>query len=205
MSITLIIIIVTGLISYKAFNDQNTFHTLKHYPVAEYQNKEWYRMLSSGFVHGSWLHLLINLYVLYIFGTQVESIYLGLFGELKGRLLYLVMYLLTIVIADLPTYFKHKNNPHYAAIGASGAVSGVAFNFILFYPWSTLYFYGIVPFPAIIGGVAYLAYSSWASKKSRDNIDHSAHFYGAIFGVLFTIALQPKVITIFIDQFMAKF
>ena len=118
ISITLIIIIVTGLISYRAFNDPNTFHSLKHYPIAEHRNKEYHRLISSGFVHGSWLHLLINLFVLYMFGEQVEAIYLGIFGELKGRLLYLLMYLITIAVADLPTYFKHANNPNYAAVGA---------------------------------------------------------------------------------------
>lgn len=205
MSITPAIVVITGLMSYQAFNNKNMFNSLKHYPVVEHQNKEYYRMLSSGFIHGSWLHLIINVYVLYEFGRTVEKIYVQMFGEIKGLLLFLVMYLLTIIFADLPTFFKHKNNPSYSAIGASGGVSGIVFIYILFFPWNMLALYGIIPFPAIVGGVAYLLYSSWASKTRNDGIDHSAHFYGAVFGVLFTIALRPSVLTHFFDAFMSKF
>jgi len=200
MSITLVICIVTFLISYQAFNNRNILERLKHYPIAEHQNKEYYRMLSSGFVHGSWLHLLINLFVLYQFGPVVETVYKQIFGEITGPVIFLLMYLSTIVMADLPTFFKHKSNPSYAAIGASGAVSGVVFIYILFFPWTTLSLYGIIPFKAIVGGIAYLIYSSWASKNSNDGIDHSAHFYGAVYGMIFTMILYPKVIAHFIQE-----
>lgn len=204
-SITLAIVIITGLLSYRAFNDRALFNSLKHYPVIEHQNKEYYRMLSSGFIHGSWLHLLINLYVLYEFGRTVETMYMGIFGEAIGRFLFLLMYLLTIIAADLPTFFKHQNNPSYSAIGASGGVSGIVFVYILFFPWATLALYGIIPFPAIVGGIAYLIYSSWASQKRNDGIDHSAHFYGALFGVVFTLALKPSLAINFVQQLMSKF
>lgn len=205
ITITLIICIVTGLMSYQAFNNQQMFHSLKHYPVAEHRNKEYYRMLSSGFIHGSWLHLLINLFVLYQFGLIVENIYTQLFGPLMGKIYFLALYLLSIIAADIPTYFKHANNPSYAAIGASGAVSAVVFVYILFAPWEMLYLYAILPIPAIVGGIAYLAYSSWASKNRNDGIDHSAHFYGAVFGIVFTLIMKPSVAKIFLSKFLAIF
>lgn len=200
MSISLALCVVTGLISYQAFNNRSIVESLKHHPYSEHRAKEYYRLLSSGFVHGGWFHLLINLFVLWQFGPIVEEYYGALFGSVVGPIVFLTMYLLTIVVADLPTFFKHKDNPQYAAIGASGAVSGVVFVYVLFNPWATLSLYGIIPFKAIIGAVAYLIYSSWASKNRSDGIDHSAHFYGAVFGMLFTIILKPNVISHFISE-----
>lgn len=200
MSISLALCVITGLISYQAFSNRSIVEKLKHHPYSEHRNKEYYRMLSSGFVHGGWIHLLINLFVLYQFGPIVEQVFGQMFGAAIGPLVFLLMYLVTIVVADLPTFFKHKDNPTYAAIGASGAVSGVVFVYILFFPWATLSLYGIIPFKAILGGVAYLIYSSWASKNRNDGIDHSAHFYGAVFGVLFTIILKPNVVSHFVNE-----
>jgi len=200
MSITVIILIITCLISYQCFNNQSLFERLKHSPYLESRNKEYHRLITSGFVHGGWLHLFINMFVLYEFGQFIEDSYIQLFGVTMGRVSFLLMYILTIIAGDLPTYFKHRNNPGYASVGASGAVSGIVFIYILFLPWSKIYLYGIIPIYSILAGIAYLAYSSWASKKRRDNIDHMAHFYGAIFGLLFTIALKPELLSRFIDQ-----
>ena len=205
MSISLLLCIVTGLISYQAFNNRQIVEKLKHHPYSEHKNQEYYRLLSSGFVHGGWIHLLINLFVLYQFGPIVELQYKSIFGTSLGPIVFLLMYLMTIVVADLPTFFKHKDNFQYAAIGASGAVSGVVFIYVLFYPWATLSLYGIIPFKAIIGALAYLIYSSWASKNRNDGIDHSAHFYGAVFGILFTIAFYPEVINHFISSLGSSF
>ena len=127
MSITVALILVTILISYRGFEDSRIVHRLKHYPVAEHGNKEYYRLISSGFVHGGWLHLLINMYVLYEFGSVVEKQFISIFDPILGLFVYLFMYMSAIVIADLPTFFQHKNNPSYAAVGASGAVSAVVF------------------------------------------------------------------------------
>lgn len=198
MSITLAICILTFLISYQAFNKPEIIYKLRHYPIAEYQQKEWYRLLSSGFVHGGWIHLLINMFVLYQFGPIVESIFEEIFGQLIGAALFIILYLSTIVVADLPSYFKHKNNPNYSAIGASGAVSGIVFIYILFFPWTTLSLYGIIPFKAIVGGIAYLIYSSWASKNRNDGVDHSAHFFGALYGIIFMIAIYPPTVSHFL-------
>lgn len=208
MSITLLIIIVTSIVSYFAgltpqdkIARQGVFDQLKHYPIAEKRNKEYYRFLSSGFVHGSWMHLIFNMYVLYEFGQTVENIFVEVFGSF-GRIGYLLMYLAAIVVADIPSFLKHQNNPGFASIGASGAVSAVLFIYIMFYPWAglTFIFFPFFAFPAIVLGIGYLIYSSWASKRGRDNIDHSAHFAGAIFGIVFIVMTYPQIIGQFLNS-----
>lgn len=212
MSITILIIIVTCLVSYYAgitpqdrMSRKGIFDQLKHYPIAEKTNKEFYRFLSSGFLHGSWMHLIFNMYVLYEFGETVENIFVEIFGSF-GRIGYLLMYLAAIVFADIPSYLKHQNNPAFASIGASGAVSAVLFIFIMFYPWAELkfVFFPFFPFPAIALGIGYLIYSSWASKRGRDNIDHSAHFAGAIFGIAFIVLTHPQIIGQFIETVQTR-
>ena len=208
MSITILIIVVTCIVSYYAGltpqdrqSRPGVFNQLKHYPVAEKRNKEYYRFLSSGFVHGSWMHLIFNMYVLYEFGSTVELTFVNIFGSF-GRIAYLLMYLVGIVIADIPSYLRHQSNPSFASIGASGAVSSVLFIYIMFFPLNglTFVFFPFFAFPAIVLGIGYLVYSSWASKNRNDNIDHSAHFAGAIFGIVFIIVTYPKVIGQFIQE-----
>ncbi len=208
MSITIVIIVITCIISYMAgltpqerMSRNGLFDKLKHYPVAEKGNKEFYRMLSSGFLHGSWTHLIFNMYVLWTFGETIENQFMSTFGSM-GRLIYVLFYLSAIVVADIPSYFKHQNNPGFASIGASGAVASILFVFIMFRPMDGLMFifFPFFAFPAIVLGIGYLIYSSWANKNSRDNIDHSAHFAGAIYGIIFIIALHPSVITTFLSR-----
>lgn len=203
MTITILIIIVTCIVSYKGFTDRSFFEQLKHHPYSESRNGEWYRMISSGFLHADWIHLGINMYVLYAFGSIVEDKYLYAYGDVAGRVIYLALYIVMIILADLPSYFKHKDNSYYGAIGASGAVSGVLFISILAFPWSPLYLYGILKIPAVIFGVLYLAYSSYASKRANDNIGHDAHFYGAVAGMVLTAILIPSTTGEFLQKFLA--
>lgn len=200
MSMTLIFILLCGILSYICFNNAELFHKLKHWPYAVFRYREHYRLISSGFIHGSWLHLLINMFVLYMFGEAVEWRYKLIFGDHMGRMYFALLFLATVILADIPSLIKHKDNPYYSAVGASGAVSGIVFTFILFQPWELLYLYGIIPVPGIIMGIAYLWYSSWASKHSRDNIDHDAHFYGALFGIIITIILHPPMLVHFLKE-----
>ncbi len=201
MTLTILLIGLTCLISIPAFSNGEMKYRLLHYPYLETHNGEWYRILTSGFIHADWVHLFINMFVLYQFGGIVESIYVDqLFGPMWGRVLFLVMYLVGIVFANLPSLGKHKDNQRYSALGASGAVSGVLYAYILFAPWSMLGLFGIIPVPAIVFGVLYLIYSSYAAKHSRDNIGHDAHFYGALFGFFFTLALKPALFSAFLSK-----
>ena len=203
MNVTLLIIIITCVISYICFENRALFDKLKHHPVSEANQGEWYRMITSGFLHGDYFHLGINMYVLYGFGSYVESAYLHQYGDAMGRFIYLLLYLVMIVLADIPSFIKHKNNYGYSAIGASGAVSGVLFIFILLAPWSQLELYFFIPIPAIVFGVLYLLYSSWASKNAKDNIGHDAHFYGAVAGMVLSSILLPFILGNFIQQFIS--
>ena len=205
MTITTILIIITALISWRAFHNDQLFYKLAHWPYKEHQNKEYYRFLSSGFVHGNWLHLLINMFVLYIFGEFVETHFILFFGSVTGKVYYVLVYLITIICADIPTYLKKQNNPSYMAVGASGGVSGLVFIFILLYPWQLLYLYGLIPIPGIVAGVLYLWYSSYASKRGKDRIDHDAHFYGALVGVILTVLLKPSLISQFSRKLINEF
>jgi membrane associated rhomboid family serine protease len=205
ISITLLIIVFTGLVSYQGFSRYDVIDRLKHFPIRESGSGEYYRMLTSGFVHADWMHLIINMYVLYIFGNHVESYIVSEFGNLQGRIIYLLLYLINIVLANLPTAFKHKDYPGFSSIGASGAVSGILFIFILLHPWSILNLFFIIPVPAIIAGIGYLIYSSWAARQGHGRLDHSAHFAGAIGGILMIVLLRKEIVSEFFYRLVHEF
>jgi membrane associated rhomboid family serine protease len=205
MSITIILVIITSLISYMAFNNQQLFYRLAHWPTKEYHHQEYHRLLTAGFVHGGWLHLLINMFVFWNFGEIVEHHFIGFFGPVKGSVFFVLLYLLVIICASVPSYFEKKNQESFMSVGASGGVAGIVFIYILLYPWQMLYLYGVIPIPGIIAGILYLWYSSYASKNVQDRIDHQAHFYGALFGLVFAILLKPTLISAFISSLINDF
>ena len=203
ITITLVLTVITCLTSIAAFNDSSLFQKWMHYPYAENKYKEYYRMLSSGFIHASWVHLFVNMMAFYSFGSFVESEFKSIFGANFGSLAYLTLYLTAIVFADLPTLQKYKDSPHYTAVGASGGVCAIAFASILFNPWGEVELFFAIPIRSIVFGVLFLIYSQWASRNQinnpNDNIGHDAHFYGAIYGMLFTVALKPSIYNDFVD------
>jgi membrane associated rhomboid family serine protease len=199
MSVTLILLIITVGISFLAFNDSMYFYKLQHHPFTEIRQKEYYRWLTSGFIHADYMHLGVNMFVFYQFGGIVEQYYTSVFGDTTGRSLYLVLYLGAIVAGALPTYFKQQNNESYAAVGASGGVAGVMFAFALFSPTSQILLYGFIPLYAVLWAVLYLVYEQWAGRRGQDNIGHDAHFYGAIFGFIATSIMVPRAIPHFIS------
>jgi membrane associated rhomboid family serine protease len=205
MSITLILVIITCIISIACFSNRVLFEQLKHYPYVESRQSQYYRWLTSGFVHGDLIHLFINMFVLHEFGKTIEGYLIFHFGITGGSILFVVTYLLIIIMGDIPTYYKHKDNAYFASVGASGGVSGIIFIFILLNPWNMLGLYMIIPVPAIIFGALYLWYSTWASKNQNSNIDHEAHFYGAIAGILIAIVSRPAILTEFLDKLLNQF
>lgn len=194
--ITYIIIAVTCLVSYQAFNNQELFEKLSFKPYKVIHNKEYYRLITNGFVHADWTHLFFNMLTLYFFGRTQEQIFTAFNGEMS----FILFYLLSIPASSLISLYQHKDDPRYSAIGASGAVNAILFSFILINPFSTIYIF-VIPIKAIIFAVLFLIYSSYMAKKNMDNIGHEAHISGAIFGVLFTILTIPNVINHFISQF----
>ena len=200
MSITLIIVVLTSGISLLAFNNPDITRKLAHHPYSEHHHKEYYRLLTSGFVHADMFHLFVNMFVLYGFGEFIEYKFSQIHGEIAGPIVFISFYLLMIVLAGLPNYMTNKDNPRFMSIGASGATSAVLFSFIVFRPLDILQLYFFLPIPAIVFGVLYLWYSSYASKKMSDNIDHSAHFWGAVQGFLFTVLMKKDLIIDFFNQ-----
>jgi membrane associated rhomboid family serine protease len=200
MSITTILVIITCVISFLTFRNPVLRERLIFNPYVIHQRGQWYRFISSGLIHADWLHLLVNMFVLYTFGQIVEANYMEVFGDEKGTYYYLLLYFGGMALSIGPTFSKHKNDPGYNALGASGAVAAVMFAFILFHPMKKLYLYGVLGLPGILFGALYLGYCYYAGRKKSDFINHDAHFWGALFGFLFTIVLNPQIIRIFISQ-----
>lgn len=194
------IIAITAIVSIIAMTNPGMFYRLKFNPYLALHSKQWYRFLSYALVHAGWLHLFINMFVLYSFGDVVIQAYTMLFG-IKGYYYYGLLYVGAVMISVLPSFGKHKNDPLYNAVGASGAVSAVVFASILFVPTGKITIFPI-PFgvPAFIFGILYLLYSAYMGKRGKDNIGHDAHFWGAVFGILFTIAIKPRIALYFVEQ-----
>ncbi len=190
MIVTLIIIGLTVAVSLLAFNNPRLKQQLVLWPPAVRRNKEYWRLLSYGLVHADGMHLFFNMFTLYMFGQFMEVYLTARIGPLGLPLLYLGGLLVSI----LPSYLKHQNDPNYYSLGASGAVSAVLFAFVLLRPGATIYLL-VIPVPALIFGVAYLAYSWYMDRQSNDNINHSAHLWGAGFGLLFMTLLDPRLVS----------
>ena len=200
MSITLIIIIITAIISFAAFQNEEAFYKLCFWPTKVWYDKEYIRILSGGFLHANVPHLLFNMMSLYFFGPYVE-VYFDMLFPGAGKTVYIVFYVLAVVVANLPDLYQNKDNQYFRAVGASGAVSAVIFASILFSPLTSIYIFLIpIGIPAFIFGGLYLAYSAYMSRQQSDNIGHLAHFSGAIFGFVFPLVSHPELFMTFIQK-----
>ena len=200
ISSNLIIIVLTCLVSYTAFNNAKLMDDWILSPFKAQRSNQYYRYITYGFLHADFMHLLFNMITLYFFGRVMEDFYtsqLGPFG-------YALFYLGGLVFSVLPSALQNQKDPRYATLGASGAVSAVLFAFILFEPWTTLVIF-VFPCPAIIYAVLYVAYSIWLDKKGGDNVNHSAHLWGAAYGIAATLLIQPSVLSLFINKLMGPF
>ncbi|MGF1637055.1 MAG: rhomboid family intramembrane serine protease [Cyclobacteriaceae bacterium] len=199
LSITYILIIITSTVSLIAMRQTAMQNRLIFNPYRVKTRREYWRFLSSGFIHKDLLHLLFNMIALYFFGAVIETVFGYHFKEL-GIVYYLLLYFGGVVVSDIPSFFRHHNNPYYNSLGASGGVSAVLFGAILYRPTSSICIYFAICLPAFILGILYLLYSFYFGKKIGDNVNHDAHFYGAIYGALFTILLRPEVLHSFYQK-----
>lgn len=199
MSITIIIIIITAIVSISAFSNVQLFDKLKLFPAVMNSSKESYRIASYALIHADFLHLAVNMYVLYNFGSGTEEIFSIAFGT-KGVFFFILLYIGGIITSVIPSYEKHKGNFGYTAVGASGAVSAIVFSFILFNPLAIFNFL-FIPFdiPAYVFGVFYLGISYYLAQQNKGNIGHDAHFFGALFGIMFTILLDKNIAVRFVE------
>jgi membrane associated rhomboid family serine protease len=168
-------------------------------------NSQWYRLLTSGFLHADWAHLLFNMFAFYSFGQVVLGTLVEGFGTTYGIGLFLLLYLGGIIVSDLPTYFRHRDDREYRSLGASGGVSAVLFASILLFPVNLdgggiIIFPIPVPIQPFLFGVLYLVYSWYMGRRRGDNINHDAHFYGALFGVALMLVLMPGAGPLFFQQ-----
>jgi membrane associated rhomboid family serine protease len=188
MTITLIIIIITVLVSIAAFSNQKIEDDFIFYPPAVTYNKQWYRFITCGLIHADFAHLIFNMYAFYLFGKAVEDYFILIFQE-KGKLLYLLLYITSLVVCLLPTYSKHRDDGSYRSLGASGAVSAVIFAYIMLEPLTGIgiIFIPGISIPGFLFGILYLAISSYLDKRGGGGINHSAHLWGALYGIAFLI------------------
>ena len=193
--VTFILIGITCLVSWMAFNNRKLMDRLILWPPAIDKHRQYDRLVTYGFIHGDFMHLLFNMVTLFFFGQQIEQ----LMTRVVGFWVYPVFYISALVVSILPTYLKNQKNPNYLSLGASGAVSAVLFAFVLLAPWSTI---GVmfIPMPAIVFAVLYVGYSIWMDRRGGDRINHSAHLAGAAYGVLFMAIMEPRVLGIFLQQ-----
>jgi len=206
ISITLIIIIITAIISFMAFSNQELLNKLIFYPPAISKEKQWYRFFSNGLIHADIGHLAFNMISLYMFGGLVEDAFLQIFGN-SGKLLYLVMYISALAVCLIPTYMSHKDNYYYRSLGASGAVSAVVFAGVFLVPEQKIGLFFIPPIiPGFIFGPLYLVLTAYLSKRGGGNINHSAHLWGALYGIAFLIVMCVALHTEFhpVDNFLQR-
>ncbi len=199
LSTTTILIIVNVVVSIFALNNKQAYNKMMMNPYAVKNNNEYFRFITSGFIHADFRHLGFNMITLFFFGDTVEKAFNYETGG-NGVILYVLFYVAAIIISEIPTFLKQLNNPSYNSLGASGAVAAVIFASIVYDPLKDLYLYGFISIPGFVLAILFLLYSITMGKQGKGRINHDAHLYGAIFGVLFTIVLDPSIVSKFINQ-----
>ena len=195
--LTEVILALTVIVSFLCFNNGDLFNKLSLKPYRVVHANEWYRLITHGFVHGDWMHLFVNMFTFWSFGRYIESAfhYLGF-----APWVFMLLYLGGMLVASVGDMVRYRNASWYTSIGASGAVSAVLFTSILLNPWDKILLFAIVSIPGILFGVLYLAYCQYMARRGGDNINHNAHFYGAVYGFLFPILLEPKLFQLFLSH-----
>lgn len=202
LSSTVILIIANVIISFIGFNNRNFLNAFLMWPYYVKEKKEYYRFITSGFLHADMMHLFFNMFTLYFFGKNLEII-LDFFN-LGGTRIFIVLYLSAIIVSDIPSYFKQARHYGYRSLGASGAVSAIVFATILFSPWSTVQIYGVLRMSSALYAVLFIVYCMYMSKRGSDNINHDAHLWGALYGLGFMLVLvflkQPYLLEKILEE-----
>ncbi|MBD8488393.1 rhomboid family intramembrane serine protease [Echinicola sp. CAU 1574] len=200
ISATVLIIIITAISSFYGWKNYGFLSRSMFNPYLINSNKEFDRFILSGFVHKDAVHLLFNMITFYFFGSLVEQYLTYRFGFFPGVAIFILFYLGALAISDIPTYLKHKSNPNYQALGASGGTAAAVFASIILMPMQDICLFGILCLPGFILGIIFLGYSAIKSKQDNDSINHDAHLYGALFGIIFILILSPGSAVHFFDQ-----
>ncbi len=200
--ITLALIAANVIFSLIGFSNAALVDKTIMWPYRVKRENQYVRFITSGFLHADMMHLFFNMFTLFFFGQALEK-YFSHYG-LGGNISYLALYFIGLVVSDIPSYLKHKDNAQYRSLGASGAVSAVVFATIVFNPWGRIYLYGALGVASAVYAVLYIAYCVYMGKRSGDNINHDAHLWGSVFGLVFTLALigamQPNLFTAIVEE-----
>lgn len=209
-TITIALIVLTCIVSITGFSREKIIDDLIFYPPAITNRHQWYRFITCGFIHADIPHLIFNMYSFYMFGDIIEDWFSKTFGE-KGKLLFLVLYFSSLIVCLLPTYLQQKDNYFYKSLGASGAVSAIVFAFIFLAPTAKIGLMFIpIQAPAFLFGAIYLGVSYYLANRGESRINHSAHFWGAVYGIVFIIITSQflsefRPIDNFINQISSYF
>lgn len=195
---TYLIIGITVVLSMACFSNGSLFDKLSLKPYRVVHAGEWYRLVSHGFVHADWFHLFVNMFTFWSFGQYMENAFQYMDF---GRWAFLVLYVGGMVVASLHDIVRYRNASWYTSIGASGAVSAVLFAAIFLNPWDKILLFAAVPVPGIVFGVLYLIYCQYMARRGGDHINHNAHFYGALYGFVFPVILEPRLFQVFLSHF----
>lgn len=189
---------IIGVVTYYAWQKPTVQQGFMLNPYLVRTHQQYHRLITSGFVHNNGMHLFLNLFTLYFFGGAIEKIFYIYFGEL-GNLLYLSLLITAIIVANIPSFIKHRYDPNYNSLGASGGVSALVLAFILFDPLRDLCLYALLCLPGYILGVLFIIYSIVMSRRGQDHINHDAHLFGALYGLIFILILRPSTLKSFIE------
>lgn len=195
---TYLLIAVTCIVSYFCFSNRTLFERLAFIPYRVVKHHEWYRIITHGFVHKDLTHLFVNMFTFWSFGLYIERLFSSIGLDFTK---FLWLYFGGMIVASAGDLIKQRNNPAFVSIGASGAVSSVLFSYIFFEPWGKILFFAILPIPSLLFGVLFLIYCQYMGRNTNDHINHYAHFYGAIYGFVFPLLVDPSFFTYFISHF----
>lgn len=196
--VTYILIALTCVVSFICFSNRELFERLAFIPYRVAHKNEWYRVTTHGFVHADFTHLLVNMFTFWSFGVYIERMFQLLHF---GKFSFILLYWGGMIVASIGDIIKQKDNPSFLSIGASGAVSSVLFTYIFFEPFGTILLFAIIPIPSLLFGIVYLIYCQYMARRGEGNINHSAHFYGAVFGFIFPLLIRPSLLSSFLSHF----